>query len=298
MSAAGVARPTGKPATVEGRSGLAVLALLPFAALVGLFLLLPTVSLLWGSVHSARTGQFTLANYSYLGHPLDLLPFANSVELSLASTALGGVVGLLIAQAIVSSRRPVIQEIATTFSSVAANFAGVPLAFAFIATLGAGGLVTRLFLDAGIDLYNGGFKLYSVLGLTIVYAYWEIPLMVLVMLPPLQAMKPSWREAAEILGASRWQYLRAVAVPILATPVISSLLLLYANAFGAFATAYGLTTGFVSLVPIQISNLVSGDITFDPGQADALAVGLAAIMAVCIGGRALLERRSTRWLAR
>ncbi len=298
MSSVKAARPTGKPTAAGSRGGLAVLALLPFAALVGLFLLLPTASLIWGSVHNGRTGQFTIANYSYLAHPLDLVPFANSVELSLASTALGGLVGLLIAQAIVSSRQPVVQEIATTFSSVAANFAGVPLAFAFIATLGANGLLTRVLLGAGVDLYSNGFKLYSVLGLTIVYAYWEIPLMVLVMLPPLQAMKPAWREAAEILGASRWRYLRAVAIPILATPVISSLLLLYANAFGAYATAYGLTTGFVSLVPIEISNLVSGDINFDPGQADALAIGLAAIMAVCIGGRALLERRSARWLAR
>jgi putative spermidine/putrescine transport system permease protein len=122
--------------------------------------------------------------------------------------------------------------------------------------------------------------------------------MVLVMLPPLQAMKPSWREAAEILGASRWQYLRSVAIPVLMTPFISSLLLLYANAFGAYATAYALTTGFVPLVPLQISNLINGDVNYDPGQADALAIGLAVIMAICIGGRAILERRSTRWLSK
>jgi putative spermidine/putrescine transport system permease protein len=240
----------------------------------------------------------TLANYSYLGNPLDLVPFRNSLLLSAASTIIGGLVGLLIAQAIVSSRRPIVQEIATTFSSVAANFAGVPLAFAFGATLGLNGLLTNALFAAGIHLYNGGFTLYSVLGLTVVYAYWEIPLMVLVMLPPLQAMKPSWREGAEILGATRWQYLRAVAIPVLMTPFISSLLLLFANAFGAYATAYGLTGGFVSLVPIQISNLINGDVNHDPGLADALAIGLASIMALCIGGRAVLERRSTRWLAR
>jgi len=265
---------------------------------VALFLLLPTAALIWGSFLSSKTGGLTLANYAFIGDPLDLKPFANSIELSFTSTILGGVIGLLIAQAIVSSRQPLIQEIATTFSSVAANFAGVPLAFAFMAALGVNGLVTRALYGAGVDLYSGGFKLYSVLGLTIVYAYWEIPLMVLVMLPPLQAMKRSWREAAEILGASRWQYLRSVAIPILTTPVISSLLLLYANAFGAYATAYGLTTGFVPLVPIQISNLINGDVNFDHGQADALAIGLAVIMAVCIGGRALLERRSARWLSR
>ncbi len=291
-------RIAGSPAAARSRGGRAAFALLPFAALVGLFLLLPTVSLVWGSFHDSKTGSFTFANYTYLSRPLDLVPFANSLELSLASTLLGGLVGLLIAQAIVSSRRPIIQEIATTFSSVAANFAGVPLAFAFIATLGANGLLTKTLLGAGIDLYGGGFKLYSVLGLTVVYAYWEVPLMVLVMLPPLQAMKPAWREAAEILGASRWQYLRGVAIPILMTPFISSLLLLYANAFGAYATAYALTTGFVPLVPLQISNLINGDVNYDPGLADALAIGLAVIMAVCIGGRAVLERRSSRWLAR
>ena len=288
----------GTPAAARRRGGRASLVLLPFATLITLFLLLPTVSLFWGSFHDSKSGSFTFANYSYLGHPIDLVPFRNSLELSLASTVLGGLVGLLIAQAIVSSRRPIIQEIATTFSSVAANFAGVPLAFAFIATLGAEGLLTQTLLGAGLDLYGGGFKLYSVLGLTVVYAYWEIPLMVLVMLPPLQAMKPSWREAAEILGASRWQYLRHVAIPILMTPFLSSLLLLYANAFGAYATAYGLTTGFVPLVPLQISNLINGDVNYDPGQADALAIGLAAIMAVCIGGRAVLESRSARWLSR
>jgi len=289
---------SGPPAAARIRGGRAALALLPFTVLIALFLILPTLSLIWGSFHDSKTGAITLSNYSYLGHPLDLVPFANSLELSLASTLLGGFVGLAIAQAIVSSRRTIVQEIATTFSSVAANFAGVPLAFAYIALLGLNGLLTRQLLNAGIDLYGGGFKLYSILGLTVVYAYWEIPLMVLVMLPPLQAMRPAWREAAEILGASRWQYLRSVAIPILMSPFVSSLLLLYANAFGAYATAYGLTTGFVPIVPIQISNLISGDITFDPGQADALAIGLAAIMAVCIGGRAVLEKRSARWLAR
>jgi putative spermidine/putrescine transport system permease protein len=272
--------------------------LLPFVSIVTLFLLVPTVSLIWGSFHDSNTGAFTIANYSYLSHPIDLVPFRNSLELSLASTVLGSLVGLVIAQAIVSSRRPIVQEIATTFSSVAANFAGVPLAFAFGATLGLNGLLTVALKSNGIDIYDGGFKLRSLIGLIVVYAYWEIPLMVLVMLPPLQAMKPSWREAAEILGASRWQYLRSVAIPILMTPFISSLLLLYANAFGAYATAYGLTTGFVSLVPIEISNLTNGDVSRNLGVADALAIGLAVIMAICIGGRAIVERRSTRWLAR
>lgn len=298
MSAPSTGISAGTPAVARSHGGRAALAFVPFAVLVTAFLLIPTVALVWGSFHNSQSGTFTLSNYAFLGDPSARKPFENSFELSLASTILGGLAGLLIAQAMVSSRSALVQEITTTFSSVAANFAGVPLAFAFIATLGNNGMLTVFLKNNGVNIYDGGFKLYSLLGLTIVYAYWEIPLMVLVMLPPLQAMKRSWREAAEILGASRWQYVRSVAIPILMTPVISSLLLLYANAFGAYATAYGLTTGFVSLVPIQISNLINGDVNHDPGQADALAIGLAVIMVACIGGRALLERRSARWLAR
>ncbi len=284
------------PAPSSQRRGLAWLLLVPFGLLILGFLAVPTALIAWGSIHDARTGALTLANYSFLMEPLGLKPFENSIVLSLSSTVLGGAFGLAIAQAMLSSRRRFVRELAATFASVAANFAGVPLAFAFISTLGANGLVTKLLLDGGFDLYGSGFKLYSLVGLTIVYSYWQIPLMVLVMLPSLEAMRPQWREAAEMLGASRLQYIRAVAVPVLAPAVTASLLLLFANAFGAFATAYALTTGFVSLVPIAISNLIAGDISFDPGQGDALAVGLAVVMAVCIAGRILLERRSAQWL--
>jgi putative spermidine/putrescine transport system permease protein len=278
--------------------GLTSLALLPFGLLVLLFLILPALSLAWGSFHDSASGQPTLENFSFLTAPLGLRPFINSTLLALASTIVGGAFGLLVAQAILASKNTFVKELAVTFSSVAANFAGVPLAFAFIATLGASGLVTKLLVDNGVDIYGGGFTIYSMTGLTVVYAYWQIPLMVLVILPSLQALKPSWREAAEILGASRWQYLRSVAIPILVPPVMASMLLLLANAYGAFATAYALTTGFVSLVPIAISNLIAGDISFNAGQGDALAVALAAIMAACVGARLLLERRTARWLRR
>jgi putative spermidine/putrescine transport system permease protein len=297
MSApAALARPG--PATRPQRRGFAALGLVPFGAIVVAFLVLPALSLLWGSIHDSTTGALTLANFSFLGSANALKPFENSIVLAIASSIFGGAAGLLIASAVVSSRNPFIHDMSVTFSSVAANFAGVPLAFAFISTLGANGLLTNFLKDHGVDIYAGGFTIYGMAGLTVVYAYWQIPLMVLVILPSLQALKPAWREAAEILGASRWYYLRTVVIPVLTPPVLASVLLLFANSFGAFATAYALTTGFVSLVPIAISNLIAGDITFNPGQGDALAVGLGAIMAICIIGRVLLERRTSRWLRR
>lgn len=285
------------PAARSRRGGAAVFALVPFALLILLFLLLPTFSLLWGSIHSTATGALTAANYTYLNGQQDSLhPFLNSFLLSLGSTITGGAFGLLIAQALVSSRNRILEQLTITFSSVAANFAGVPLAFAYIMTIGANGLLTRVLMSFGINIYQAGFDLYTLAGLTIVYTYFQLPLMVLLILPALQAMKREWREASDNLGASGLTYTRSVAVPVLTPSIIASLLLLFANAFGAYATAYALTTGFISLVPIQISNVIAGDVNYDPGQGDALAIGLAVVMAVCVGGQALLQRRASRWL--
>ena len=90
-----------------------------------------------------------------------------------------------------------------TFSGVASNFAGMPLAFAFIATLGRTGLVTVLLIKyLDFNLYSTGFNLLSFSGLTLTYLYFQIPLMVLILTPALDGLKREWREAAEILGAS------------------------------------------------------------------------------------------------
>lgn len=288
---------TGQPVPARRRNGLAALVLLPFGLIVLFFLILPTFSLLWGSFHSATTGGFTLANYGYLnGQDKSLQPFVNSIALSAVTMVVGGSLGLLIAQAMISARVKVLEELTITFSSVAANFAGVPLAFAFMATMGANGLVTRWLVSLGVNLYGAGFTLYSMVGLAVVYSYFQIPLMVLLILPALQAMKKEWREASENLGADGWTYLRRVAIPVLMPSIVASWLLLFANAFGAYATAYALTTGFISLVSIAISNVVLGDVSYDPGQGDALAIGMAVIMAVCVAGQALLQRRASKFL--
>jgi len=271
----------------------------PFAVIVVFFLVMPALSLLWGSFHVGGSGPVTLANFDYLrGADKSLQPFINSFLISFASMISGGILGLVIAQALVSSKNRLLEQLTITFSSVAANFAGVPLAFAYVAMIGVNGLLTRFLIGLGVDLYGSGFSLYTLAGLTVVYTYFQVPLMMLLILPALQAMRREWREASDNLGASRWRYVRSVAIPVLTPSLIASLLLLFANSFGAYATAYALTTGFISLVPIAISNVIAGDVTFDPGQGDALAMGLAVVMTVCVGGQAILQRRASRWLNR
>src|SRR5581483_5858082 len=119
---------------------------------------------------------------------------------------------------------------------VASNFAGVPLAFAFFSTLGRTGFLTALLRNQfGIDIYSLGFNLYSFLGLALTYLYFQFPLMVLIITPALDGMKREWREAAENLGASSFEYWRRIAIPILLPSFLGTIILLFGNAFGAWA---------------------------------------------------------------
>ncbi|HEY9594897.1 MAG TPA: ABC transporter permease subunit, partial [Spirochaetia bacterium] len=188
--------------------------------------------------------------------------------------------------------------VVTTFSGVASNFAGVPLAFAFIATLGRVGLITVLLKTVfGISLYDAGFNLYSFWGLALTYLYFQVPLMVLVMTPALDGMKKEWREASDTLGASAGRYWRTVALPVLAPSLLSSVILLFGNAFGAYATAYALTGGLLNLIPIQIGAQMRGDVLNDPNLGYALALGMVVIMLLCIFGYTALQKRASRWRA-
>lgn len=182
-----------------------------------------------------------------------------------------------------------------TFSGVASNFAGVPLAFAFTASLGPVGLVTLILKQhMGFNLYNHGFTLFSFWGLVITYLYFQIPLMVLLISPALDTIN-QWSEAAAILGASSGQYWWRVALPILRVPLTGALLVMFGNSFGAYATAYAMTAGMINLIPILIGQEMTGNVLFSPGLGDALAVGMVAIMAVVFGLYLLMNRYQRRW---
>src|SRR5262249_59259902 len=118
---------------------------------------------------------------------------------------------------------------------------GVPVAFAFLATLGRTGLVTVLLINLfDFNISRTGFNLLSFWGLALTYLYFQIPLMVLIMAPAIDGLKREWREAAQNLGGSAVDYWRYIALPILWPPPIGTTLLLFAQAFRAVATAHAL----------------------------------------------------------
>ena len=279
------------------RLSWAWLGVMPFLLFALLFLILPTTRIVVGAFQNPA-GEFTLDNIANLFKPAILASFWISIRISFASAFLGCVIGFAVAWAVTLGNLPRwLRGPVMTFSGVASQFAGVPLAFAFLATLGRLGLVTVLLREwFGINLYALGFNLLSFWGLTLTYLFFQIPLMVLIVTPALDGLKREWREAAEVLGATRLQYWRMVALPILWPTLLGTLALLFANAFGAVATAYALTGSSLSIVPILLFAQIRGDVLQDPHLGYALAFGMIVVTGI---GNALyiwMRTRAERWI--
>jgi putative spermidine/putrescine transport system permease protein len=271
--------------------------LVPFLLFASAFLILPAGNLLIGAFLD-KAGAFTLENFAHLTRPGIVKSYVTTLQISAFSAAGGVFFGFLLAYAVTLGGLPQgLKSFLLTFSGVASNFAGVPLAFTFIATLGRVGLVTTVLSTVfGIDLYDSGFNLYSFWGLGITYLYFQIPLMVLLITPALEAIKPSWREAAESLGAGSLVYWVRVGLPLLLPAILASFIMLFGNAFGAYATAYALTGGLLNLVPILIGAQIRGDVLHDPNLGYALALGMVAIMTASIFAYLALQKQTSRWM--
>lgn len=288
--------PAPQRVTAPARFNWDLLGVTPYLLFVGLFLIAPVFYLLNGALQTAD-GRYSLQTMAGLFDPQIRASYWLSIRLSLTSALTGTLFGLALAYALYMGRLPVwVRHAFMTFSGVASNFAGVPLAFAFIATLGRLGLATIILRDVfGINIYAAGFNLFSFWGLAITYLYFQLPLMLLMIAPAMEGLRPEWREAAESMGATGRQYWTRVALPILAPSVGGCFLLLFANAFGTLATIYALTSGNYPVVPIVLFQQIRGNVLYDPNLGYALAVGMILIMAVSNTLYFILRRRAERW---
>jgi putative spermidine/putrescine transport system permease protein len=273
------------------------MGVVPFFVFALMFLIVPTSFLAVGGFQDPQ-GQFTLRNVLDLFQPTIVSAYLVSIKVSAASAVGGTLVGFSLAYAaIAGALRKWVRPTLMTFSGVASNFAGVPLAFAFLATLGRTGLVTALLIKFfDFNLYSTGFNLLSFWGLALTYLYFQIPLMVLIMAPAIDGLKREWREASANLGASAWEYWRYIALPILWPPLLGTFLLLFANAFGAVATAYALTGSSLNIVTILLYAQIRGDVLHNQNLGYALALGMILITGLSNGGYIWLRARSERWL--
>jgi len=288
--------PLARPA--QHKMSWAWVGVLPFFLFAFLFLIYPSSTIAVGSFQNSATQAFTIKNILALFTNRYILgAYWISIQISLVTSIGGGIFGFLLAYAAIRGGLPrIMRSSLMTFCGVASNFAGVPLAFAFITLLSPTGLLIGWLRALGYNPYFHGFTLYTFWGLSIVYMYFQFPLMVLIIAPAIDGLRREWVEASENLGASTFQYWRYVAFPILLPSILGTMILLFGNSFGAFATAQALTGGQINLVTIVIGAQLRGDVLGDQGLGYACCLGMVVVMAFAITGYTVLQRRTERWL--
>ena len=272
------------------------IGLVPLLVFLTLFLIVPAISVFQRALTDNRGTLGTKAlKDAFTGQNFDAFKF--SVRLSAQSALVGVVIGTLLAYAATVLRRPRwLRSLVTSFSGVAANLGGIPLAFAFIALLGRQGLLTKILEGLfGYKLYGGSFTLDSTWGLTVVYSYFNVPLMVLITLPAIDGLKVAWREACANLGGTSWTYWTRVGLPVLTPSLLGGFLLLFANSFSAYATAAAISQKSL-IVPLRIGFYLRGDVSANEDQLGfSLAAWMIVVMTVCMGLYWFLRKRAERW---
>jgi putative spermidine/putrescine transport system permease protein len=275
------------------------LALVPFLAFVGIFLIVPTITVVLGGFF--EDGRLSLSNVRTLGTETVLRATWYSVLLSASTAIIGAVLGALLTYLVLAGNpNGLLRRSTVSVCGVLAQFGGVTLAFAWMVTLGpvGVGLLTTLMESLlGWDIFGGSGWLYGLPGLIVVYTYFQIPLMVIVFVPALEGLRPQWREAATNLGASTWRYWREVGIPVLTPPFLASTLLLFANAFAAYATAAVLVSQGQPILPLMIRAALTSEILLgQENLAFALALEMVVVVAVVMAVYNWYLKRAARWL--
>ena len=285
-----------RPRRVRRRADLAWLGLVPFAAYVLAFLALPTVLAVGSGVVSA--GRLDLGNLSALADPVILRTFWNSTWLSLLTALVGAVLGAAVCYALLGlAETGPVRTLVDAASGVLAQFGGVMLAFAFIATIGVQGIVTQFLLQTfGINIFADGTWIYDLPGLILPYVYFQVPLMVITFMPALVALRPQWLEANLTLGGTRASFWTHIGLPVLAPSFLASLLLLFANAFSSYATAAALASQGSQIVTLQIRTaLTSETLLGRQNLAGVLALGMVVVVGLVMWGYSAIQSRAARW---
>jgi putative spermidine/putrescine transport system permease protein len=278
------------------RFSLTWVGLVPFAAYLLLFLALPTVLAISSGV--LVNGQLNLANLSALTDPVILRTFWNSVWLSLLTAVIGAAVGAAVCYALLGlPETGTVRSLVDAAAGVLAQFGGVMLAFAFIATIGVQGVLTQALAKyLGIDLFANGAWIYDLPGLIAPYLYFQVPLMVITFTPAMSALKPQWAEANLTLGGTRGTFWAHIGLPVLAPSFLASLLLLFANAFSSYATAAALASQGSQIVTLQIRTaLTSETLLGRQNLAGVLALGMVVVVGLVMWAYAGVQRRAAQW---
>lgn len=287
-----------KARTLNNRSSryIYLLALLPFLFIVVMYELLPLIMLVIDGfgVDKKPDIHFSLENYRKIFTSLSYkASIINSLRITLISTAVGIVIAFLGARAAYNSRGR-FRKVFMTILNMTSNFAGVPLAFAYMIILGNAGVVKQIASAYGISFIQN-FDLYTSSGLTLMYIYFQIPLSTLLLIPAFNGIRTEWNEANMLLGGNSMHFWGKIGIPVLLPSIFSTISVLFANALCAYATAYALLMNNFSMLPINISAQFVGDIKTKPKLGAALSVVMMLIMCIVILLNNYITRKTTKW---
>jgi putative spermidine/putrescine transport system permease protein len=280
------------------RKNAAYLGVIPFLIFTGIFLLYPTFNVVKGAFEDS-SGKSNPGKIAELfNDPIVRSAFGNSIEISVKTAILGSILGGLFAWTLATAKPGgIFYRFSVALSSVLAQFGGVMLVFAFLATFGFNGVVSSLAVKFAPDSFLAQSAwLYTINGLSVVYTFFQIPLMVLVFLPTIENMKPQWREASDSLGGKTFEYWVRVGIPVLTPSYFGAVLLLFVNSFSAYATAAVLINMSDFLTPLQIGNALSSEVGgANPQVAKGLSMFMVVVVIIAMALYAQIRRRVSRW---
>lgn len=256
-------------------------ALLPFLAVAFLYEIVPLGMVILNSFIPDGGSGFSLENYQTVFEKLLYRKaIVNSIKISLTSSAAGIIIAFLGAQAIHNSEGKM-KTVFMTVLNMVSNFAGVPLAFAYMILLGNAGFMVHVGQELGIRAL-ADYNLYTSNGMSMIYVYFQVPLATLLLVPAFEGIKKEWKEASALLGGSEMHFWRKVGIPVLMPGILGTFSVLFANALAAYATVYALMMNNISLLPIQIAGSYVGEVKTRPGLGGALSVIMMGLMVLMI----------------
>ena len=258
-----------------------LLALVPFLIVAMLYEIVPLNTVIVKSFQPDGGTGFTLENYqSVFSKLLYQKAIINSIKISLTSAVAGIIIAFLGARA-AHQHQGKLNHVFMTVLNMVSNFAGIPLAFAYMILLGNAGLVVNIGKELGINALST-YNLYTMNGMSLIYIYFQIPLSTLLLIPAFDGVQKQWKEACTLLGGTPGIFWRKVGIPVLMPSILGTFSVLFANALAAYATIYALMMDNIALLPVQIAGCFTGEVKIRAGLGGALSVVMMAIMVIMI----------------
>jgi len=252
---------------------------LPLAALFVAFFVAPLLVLFALSLHTdVAMRTWTVSNYvKFFTDPFNYSILVDTLLLGLKATLVCLIFGYPVAW--LCARASARWQSVLLFLVILPILTSVVVrTFAWIVILGRQGVLNQIAMWLG--LVNEPLRLlYTELGVVIVLAQVQMPLMVLPILTVLSKMDPNLADASRVLGAGEWRTFLKVTLPLSLPGIIAGCILTYSASITAFVTQSLIGGARLIYMPLNIYQQAVGANNW-PFAAALSIIFLIAVIAV------------------